>query len=143
KQSKGEAKACTVVAIRAVVSLVAGYGAAFYVEGLEVFYAMGPVIIIVIIGAYFFFTQLSVFVMRWFKSKPHIFWRKTSMILLSDLSFRMKDNARTFFMVAIISTVSFSAIGTLFGLQTYVTGGLKEFNPFSYVYTADVEEDEA
>ena len=143
KQSKGEPKASTVLAILAVVLLVAGYGTALYVEGIEVFYAMVPVIIIVIIGTYFFFTQLSVFVIRWFKSKPHIFWRKTNMILLSDLSFRMKDNARTFFMVAIISTVSFSAIGTLFGLQTYLTDGLKEFNPFSYVYTADVEEDEA
>src|SRR5690625_6042804 len=69
-----------------------------------------------------------------------LFWKKTNMILLSDLSFRMKDNARTFFMVAIISTVAFSAIGTLFGFQTYLTGGMKEANPYTFTYFGDEEQ---
>src|SRR5699024_7043287 len=76
-----------------------------------------------------------VFIIGRLKKRKSIFWRKTNMLLFSDLSFRMKDNARTFFMVAIISTVAFSAIGTLFGLQSYLTGNLKEMIPFSLSYT--------
>src|SRR5699024_8149743 len=46
-----------------------------------------------------------------------------------------KDNARTFFMVAIISTVAFSAIGTLFGFQSVITGGLvQDANPYTFTY---------
>src|SRR5699024_7133163 len=85
------------------------------------------------------FTQLSVYLINFLKKRKSVFWKKTNMILLSDLAFRMKDNARTFFMVAIISTVAFSAIGTLFGFQTYLTGGVKDGNPYTFTYVADEE----
>src|SRR5699024_12065503 len=82
---------------------------------------MFQVIILVTIVTYIIFTQLIVYVIRRLKGSKGIFWRKTNMVLFSDLSFRMKDNARTFFMVAIISTVAFSAIGSLYGFQSYLT----------------------
>lgn len=136
KQSKGEPKASRVLAIAAAILLIGGYAVALYVKGMYVLFAMIPVIIVVIIGTYLLFTQLSVYIIRRLKRNKGIFWRKTNMLLFSDLSFRMKDNARTFFMVAIISTVAFSAIGSLFGFQSYLTSGMKEANPFTYTYTA-------
>lgn len=136
KKSKGEPKANIFLTILAVLLLGSGYTVALIVEGVMVIAAMLPVIIVVIIGTYLLFTQLSVFLIRKLKSNKSIFWRKTNMILLSDLSFRMKDNARTFFLVAIISTVAFSAIGTLFGFQTTFTEEVKKTNPNSLTYTA-------
>src|SRR5699024_7955527 len=123
--------------IFALLLLGAGYITALLAKGPTVIFVMIPVIIVVIIGTYFLFTQLSVFLIRFLKNRKSVFWKKTNMVLLSDLSFRMKDNARTFFMVAIISTVAFSAIGTLFGFQTYLTSGVKEANPFSFTYLED------
>jgi len=144
KQSKGEPKASVILAIVAAVLIAVGYTTALSVTGMQVIIAMLPVVIVVTIGTYLLFTQLSVYVIRRLKGSKGIFWRKTNMLLFSDLSFRMKDNARTFFMVAIISTVAFSAIGTLYGFQSYLTEGLKEANPFSFMYTtsADHEENE-
>lgn len=142
KQSKGEPKASAILTILAVVLLASGYGTALYVTGMEVLVAMLPVIVVVTIGTYLLFTQLSVYVIRRLKRNKHFFWKKTNMVLFSDLSFRMKDNARTFFMVAIISTVAFSAIGTLYGFQSYLTAGLKEANPFSFMYTVSEGEKE-
>src|SRR5699024_2559629 len=113
-----------------------GYATALSVTGMQVIVAMLPVIIVVTIGTYLLFTQLSVYVIRRLKDNKRFFWHKTNMVLFSDLSFRMKDNARTFFMVAIISTVAFSAIGALYGFQSFLTSGLKEANPFSFTYTA-------
>src|SRR5699024_11656048 len=52
----------------------------------------------------------------------------------------MKDNARTFYMVEIISTVAFSAIGTLIGFKTYITEGIKEVSAFSFSYANEDEE---
>lgn len=139
QQPKKEPKASVLLTVFAVLLLVGGYIVALLVEGVAVIMAMVPVIIVVTIGTYFLFTQLSVLVFHFLKKRKSVFWKKTNMILFSDLSFRMKDNARTFFMVAIISTVAFSAIGTLFGFQSYLTGGVREVNPYSFTYY-EIEE---
>lgn len=143
KKSKGEPKANIFLTVSAVLLIGVGYAAALIVEGAVVIVTMLPVVVVVIIGTYLLFTQLSVYIIRKLKQNNNIFWWKTNMILFSDLSFRMKDNARTFFMVAIISTVAFSAIGTLFGFQTFLTEGLKNNNPYTFSYiTVDQDKDD-
>ncbi|WP_010096599.1 ABC transporter permease [Ornithinibacillus scapharcae] len=142
KKSKGEPKANIFLTILAILLLGSGYVVALLVEGVMVITAMLPVIIVVTIGTYLLFTQLSVYVIGRLKSNKSIFWRRTNMILLSDLSFRMKDNARTFFLVAIISTVAFSAIGTLFGFQTTLTSELKKSQPNSVTFTSEEDEED-
>lgn len=142
KKSKGEPKANIFLTLIAVILLAAGYVIALIVEGMGVIAVMLPVIVMVIIGTYLLFTQLSVFVIRRLKKKESFFWHKTNMILFSDLSYRMKDNARTFFLVAIISTVAFSAIGTLYGFQTVLTAGTKITNPNTFTYYAHVNEEQ-
>lgn len=140
KKSKGEPKANIALAVIAALLLGAGYAIALIVQGTLVIAVMLPVVIMVIIGTYLLFTQLSVFVVRRLKNRETLFWRKTNMILFSDLSHRMKDNARTFFLVAVISTVAFSAIGTLFGFQTFLTAGIKATNPNTFTYYGDENE---
>ncbi|SIS54987.1 ABC transporter permease [Salimicrobium flavidum] len=141
RTSKGEPKASGLLVFLSVFLLGAGYIIALSVEGLQVTAVFIPVAILVMIGTYFLFTQLSVFLIHRLKKKKSLYWKKTNMILLSDLAFRMKDNARTFFMVAIISTVAFSAIGTLFGLQSYLTKGLVQANPYDLTYHPYEEEE--
>ena len=139
KIGKSEPKASIWLTVLAVLLVGSGYAIALYVKGVAVVFALFPVATLVIIGTYFLFTQLNVYVVRKLKSSERLFWKKTNMLLFSDLSYRMKDNARAFFMVAIISTVAFSAIGTLVGLNSYLTSGLKSAHPISFVYT--VEDD--
>jgi len=143
QKPKTEPKASILLTIISVLLLAGGYGTALIVKDNAVIMAMIPVIIVVIIGTYFLFTQFSVYTINFLKNRKSLFWKKTNMILFSDLSFRMKDNARTFFMVAIISTVAFSAIGTLFGFQSVITGGLvQDTNPytFTYIESEDAED---
>lgn len=142
KMAKGEPKANIYLTILAALLLSIGYVTALVVKGTLVIVAMLPVIIIVSIGTYLFFTQLSVFVIHRLKKNEAVFWKKTNMILFSDLSFRMKDNARTFFMVAMVSTVAFSAIGTLFGFQTTLTAATKINNPNTFTYKSYGENEE-
>ncbi len=141
KIGKSEPKASIILTVIAVVLLGTGYGIALYVEGPMVVIALFPVAILVTIGTYLLFSQVSVFVMKRLKANQSLFWRKTNMLLFSDLAYRMKDNARAFFMVAIISTVAFSAIGTLVGLNSYLTSGLKQANPISFLGTWENEKD--
>lgn len=141
KRSKGEPKASVALSFIALILLIGGYGTALYVKGTGVILAMLPVILVVIVGTYLLFTQLSVFIIRRLKRNKRIFWRKTNMLLFSDLSFRMKDNARTFFMVAIISTVAFSAIGTLYGFQSYVNKGLNGLTPYTFMHYSTTDDE--
>lgn len=142
KIAKGEPKASILLTLLALLLIGVGYYFALTTEGSEVFIALVPVVLLVITGSYFLFTQLSVFLINRLKSRKRLFWKKTNMLLLSDLSHRMKDNARSFFMVAVISTVAFSAIGTLVGLNSYLTEGIRSVNPFSFDYFMTDDRDE-
>ena len=142
KMSKGEPKANIFLTLLATILLSAGYGTALVAKEDAVISVMIPVIIVVTIGTYLFFTQLSVFIINRLKSKETFFWKKTNMILFSDLSFRMKDNARTFFMVAMVSTVAFSAIGTLYGFQSAFVKESAKTNPYTFTYESYGENEE-
>lgn len=138
---KAEPKASVILTIMAVLLLGTGYFIALTSKGEAVVFALVPVVLLVTFGTYLLFTQLSVYVIRKLKSNEKLFWKKTNMLLFSDLSYRMKDNARSFFMVAIISTVAFSAIGTLFGLNSLLTSGMKAANPYSFSYYVNDESE--
>lgn len=142
EMSKGEPKANIFLTLLAAILLVAGYGTAVLAERDMVINVMIPVIVIVSIGTYLFFTQLSVYIIKRLKTKKKFFWKNTNMILFSDLSFRMKDNARTFFMVAMVSTVAFSAIGTLYGFQSAFIKDASNKNPYTFSYESYGENEE-
>lgn len=139
---KPEPKASALLSWLALLLIVGGYVAALLAKGMIVFYAMVPVTVVVIIGTYFLFTQLSVYAVHKGRKSRSIFWRKTNIVLFSDLAYRMKDNARTFFMVAILSTVAFSAIGALFGFKYMYTDVIRDDNPFAMKYTSYDEPSE-
>lgn len=142
--AKTEPKANIWLTIVAVLLLGSGYVMALAVPGAQVIVVMIPVIILVVLGTYLLFSQLSVFLIRKLKSNQKLFWKRTNMLLFADLAYRMKDNARAFFIVAIVSTVAFSAIGALVSFQSLLTTGVKEANPFSFQYSVydDTEKED-
>lgn len=142
--AKTEPKANIWLTLLAVLLLGSGYVIALIVEGTEVVIAMIPVIAIVTLGTYLLFSQLSVYLIRKLKNNQNLFWKRTNMLLFSDLAYRMKDNARAFFIVAIVSAVAFSAIGSLVGFQSLLTTGVKEATPVSFQYSVfeDTEEED-
>ncbi|WP_264448860.1 FtsX-like permease family protein [Bacillus cereus] len=117
-EAKPEPKASIISSILAVVLLSAGYAGALMSHGAMVFIMMIPVTTVVTIGTYLLYKQLSVFIIRLCKKSKRFYWTQTNIITLSDLAYRMRDNARMFFIVTIISTVAFSAIGTLVGFAS-------------------------
>ncbi|SCC19277.1 ABC transporter permease [Bacillus mycoides] len=117
-EAKPEPKASIISSILAVALLSAGYAGALMSHGAMVFIMMIPVTTVVTIGTYLLYKQLSVFIIRLCKKSKRFYWTQTNIITLSDLAYRMRDNARMFFIVTIISTVAFSAIGTLVGFAS-------------------------
>lgn len=136
---KGTIKNSKVKTVLAILLIGVGYTVALVTPGTMILFVMIPVIFLVILGTRFLFNQLSVSMIERLKKKKTIFWKKTNMIVFSDLAFRMKDNARSFFLVSVISTVAFAAIGTLYGVQNII---LKSTNQIPYEFQLDGTQEE-
>ncbi|EOL46571.1 FtsX-like permease family protein [Enterococcus caccae] len=136
---KGTIKSSRIKTFLALLLIGVGYAVALLVKGMLVPMVMIPVIFLVVAGTRFLFNQLSVSIIEKLKKKQTIFWKKTNMVVFSDLAFRMKDNARSFFLVSIISTVAFAAIGTLYGFQNMILNGMKQI-PYEFEITGKAED---
>lgn len=133
---KGSFKVSPIKSILALLLIAGGYAVALLTPGMGVVVVFLPVVFVVILGTNFLFNQFSIFVIEKIKKRESVFWKKTNMVVFSDLAFRMKDNARSFFLVSVISTVAFAAIGTLYGFQSIILGAIGSA-PYSYSATDD------
>lgn len=140
---KSEPRASMVLSLLVIILLAIGYGLALVIKDAMVIQLLLPIIVMVSIATYLLFTQLSVYIIRAMKQRKRLFWRKTNMLLFSDLSYRMKDNARTFFLVAMVSTVAFCAIGTLYGLQSVFDKRIMYTTDYDITYYAPIEDQQS
>lgn len=137
---KGAFKVSIIKSLLAILLIVGGYVVALRAQEQAVFVVFLPVVFVVVLGTYFLFNQASLFIIEQIKRKERIFWKKTNLVVFSDLAFRMKDNARSFFLVSVISTVTFAAIGTLYGVQEIFLGSVG-VTPYDYsVSGSDAQE---
>ncbi|SFX81527.1 putative ABC transport system permease protein [Thermoactinomyces sp. DSM 45891] len=81
-------------------------------------------------GTYFFFTQFSVYVMRLLKRSRSFFWRGTRMLWISEMTYKLKDNSRMFFMVTIVIIMASSAATFVHALGYEARDGYNE-TPFA------------
>ncbi len=127
EKPKKEPKVSVLLSLLAAVLLIVSYYLAATTTMQTILYRILPVIAMTIVGTYFFFTQLSVFIIKMMQKNRLLFWKKTNLITISSLAYRLKDNARMFFMVTIVSTVAFCAVGTLASMNVMNKQVDKEF----------------
>ncbi|MGE8203563.1 ABC transporter permease [Heyndrickxia sp. NPDC080065] len=113
EKPKKEPKVSILLSLLSAILLITSYYLAATATMQSLLWRMLPVIGMTIVGTYFFFTQLSVFMTKLLQKNRSLFWKRTNLVTISSLAYRLKDNARMFFMVTIVSTVAFCAIGTL------------------------------
>ncbi|MBW7454295.1 ABC transporter permease [Paenibacillus sepulcri] len=135
QKPKAQPKSSVLLSLLAVVLLTASYYLSVSASVSTVILRMIPVIVMTITGTYFFYTQLSVYTIKLLQRKRSFFLRKTNIITVSSLAYRVKDNARMFFMVTIISTVSFCSVGAFTSLQT-LTSQFADDYPAAIGYVA-------
>lgn len=117
ERPKKEPKVSVFLSILSAILLIASYYLAATATLMTLIFRVLPVIGMTIIGTYFFYTQLSVWVTKMLQKNRFLFWKKTNLVTISSLAYRLKDNARMFFMVTIVSTVAFCAVGTLASMR--------------------------
>ncbi|MGG3839247.1 ABC transporter permease [Paenibacillus thiaminolyticus] len=138
---KPEPKASLWLSLLAAVLIGLGYFCVmvFAVERVFSFVLLFGGVALVVAGTYWLFTQLSVYAIRALKKRERLYFHKTNLLTLSELAYRMKDNAVMFFMVAVISAVAFTGIGTSMSIGD---PGLQEMkNPYAFTYISSQGND--
>ncbi|SDX60126.1 putative ABC transport system permease protein [Marininema mesophilum] len=92
------------------------------------------ILLLGIIATYFFFTQLSIFIIRLFKKNRPFFWRGTNLLWVSEMAYKVKDNARMFFIITIVIAMSCSVIGIILTQKEQNEQQFKE-SKFAYIYS--------
>ncbi|KGP78207.1 MULTISPECIES: FtsX-like permease family protein [unclassified Paenibacillus] len=133
EKPKPEPKASRLLALLSVILIGGGYAGVFtFVWITFSFPLLVGSVVLVIAGTYLLFTQLSVYAIRALKGNKRLFFRKTNLLFLSELTYRMKDNAVMFFMVSVISASAFTGIGTMLAIAD---PGLSSMtNPYAFTY---------
>ncbi|HEB2440889.1 ABC transporter permease [Bacillus thuringiensis] len=142
EKPKAEPKASVWISLLAIILIGAGYSAVHYcivavdfMSLKQLLLLVGVGVLLIVCGTYFFFTQLCVYVLYTLKNRETTFFKRTNLLVISELAFRMKDNARTFFIVTIISAVSFTAIGVCTAIANPELA--KSATPYAYTYRSD------
>lgn len=87
-----------------------------------------PVVGITTVGTYILFAQLSLVALNIIK-RTRGYLSGTRMIVVAQLAYRLRDNARLLASVSLLSAVVFSASGTFYGLMSAVRDSLTETYP--------------
>ncbi|MGM0124941.1 hypothetical protein IGI37_002335 [Enterococcus sp. AZ194] len=94
-------------------------------------------VICTIIGTFLFFRQGSILILKLLKKSP-LFYRGTNMLTISELIFRMKDNAMMYSLIAIVSSVAFVGIGVTAVLGSSGFGNTQGTTA-AYVYSGSID----
>ncbi|AJY75770.1 FtsX-like permease family protein [Paenibacillus beijingensis] len=119
------------LSLLACVCLAAGYTMALKMTMMNFTLFALPVIGLVTLGSYFLFTQLSVALIRLLQRSTRFFYNRTNLITVSQLAFKMKDNARILFAVSIMSAVMVTAVGSVYSIQKVSRDQLLEHVPYT------------
>ncbi|MNO60707.1 ABC transporter permease protein YxdM [compost metagenome] len=142
RKPKERPKASIWLSIAGLILMAAGY--IIVVLEMDIPFDYGVIAILVSSGTYLFYSQLSVFTLMRLTSLPTLFFRKTNLLWISDLVYRMKDNARLLFIITITCAVSFTTMAAFFAIYQSVDEELAKSYPipFNYSsYSSDVQRE--
>ncbi|NMM65838.1 ABC transporter permease [Clostridium sp. P21] len=114
KKPKAEPRTSIILVILCVVLLIVGYYMSITSSEKNIAYRIIPVTVIVIIATYLLFAELSTFIIKLLKKNRRLYMKKTTVLWVSNLLYRIKDNTRMFFLITITTTVALSAVGSVY-----------------------------
>lgn len=131
---KTEPKASILISLFGIALLAAGY------VSLRANLVLAAVTGIA--GTYFFFTQITVLAMRLLKRSRRWVWKGTNLIWISEMAYKMKDNARVLFMVTVVTAISCMSVAFVMSINETNKDNYRS-NPYAITYTVTDEADAA
>ncbi|WP_334073779.1 MULTISPECIES: ABC transporter permease [Paenibacillus] len=91
-------------------------------------------------GTYFFYTQVVVFLLKAAKRSKRMLWRGTNLIWVSEMAYKLKDNARMLFMVTIATSLACMSVGMILSVNAQIAK-LYAGDPFAMTISVYNESD--
>lgn len=117
-----------VKALLSIVLIAAGYIIAVY-SGMAIMFTMLPILILVILGTYLLYSQFSVFFTNGLQKNKKIYYRGINFITLSQIIYKLKDNAKILFIASILSAVTLTASVSVYSIQKNILGAIQQNFP--------------
>ena len=122
------------------ICLGAGYYLAWTANGHTLVLLMLPVVAIVSLGTYLFFTQSSVAAFRWLQRRKGIYYRDLNLLTISDMVFKMKENAQVLSAVAILMAVVLTSTSTIYTFRDLMMKDVESVRPYALAFAVNNEE---
>lgn len=143
QESEQEPKSSFIVALLSVVLIGIGYWLALQnMMQSKIWAAIGfmvtPFIILitVILGTYLLFSALTVTLLKISRNNKKSYWKGINLIGTSQLLYRIKGNARTLTIIAVLSATTLTAVGTAYSLYYSNRSAVETANPNSMMFIA-------
>lgn len=117
-----------VKSILAILLIISGYIAGI-MSKTAIIFTMIPILIVVIIGTRFLFSQFSVYFTNKLQNNKRIYYKGINMITLSQIIYKLKDNAKVLFITSILSGITLASAISVYSLQKVTLASLEENCP--------------
>ena len=88
------------------------------------------------IGTFYFFTDSLPLLLHKLRNRKRLYWHHFWLLSISEGVVRLRENARMFFIVTIVSTVAFMSVGILASLTSFASQ-YHEMHPLGLVYKSE------
>jgi putative ABC transport system permease protein len=144
KKGEQQPKASLISSIIGVILLAISYWLILrpFPEEMTIEYIQlnyGTALIILIIGTHLFFRSVTVSLLKLTQKKKGYYYKGTNLIETAQLIFRLRGNARTFTLIAILSAATISFFGATYGGYYGNARQSEEDVPFSYSHLSKGE----
>ena len=143
KQGEAMPRASVLSAIIGVLSVSASY----YLALEDIMTSMWwrilsiamPIVIIglTVFGTYLLFHSVSVFVLQAMKKMHSFSWRGLNLITTSQLLYRIRGNAKSLTVIAVLSATTITAGGAVFGLYYNIDKSINENTPVTFMWEGE------
>lgn len=131
RKPKPEPRLSVFAVLAGILTLAGGYALALSMNTKTFLILTLPVVALTVIGTYFLFSQGSVAVLRLLMRRKRFYYNRTHMLTVSQLVYKMKDNARLLFVISVMSAVVLSASGTVYVFQKLQKEQIVEHAPYA------------
>ncbi|WP_242214574.1 ABC transporter permease [Bacillus cereus group sp. BfR-BA-01383] len=134
RKQKMEPFAFTWLCVAGIGCIIAAYVLCFQVTIMNFMMYFLPIVGLTIGGTYLLFTQGSTVILKALQKRKQSFYTYPNMFVLSNLIYKMKDNARFLFVISIITAVVSSAVGTLYVYFENMSAKTVDITPHAISY---------
>lgn len=111
-----------------ILLIISGYIVGIFSKA-GIIFTMFPILIVVIVGTYFLFSQFSVYFTNKLQNNKKVYYKGTNLITLSQIVYKLKDNSKILFITSILSGITIACAISVYSLQEISLSSLKENVP--------------